>query len=266
MRDTLQNDGISQNNIQKIIEGITKKKAEEPAPKIAIIGECGVGKSSTINALFNAGLKVSHSEPCTHDPDARDYIMSNGKKITVYDMPGIGESISADRRIIEVYKKVYPKVDVIMWVIAAGDRQLAMMQHILLQIAREAGTRGLQQLFFAINKADIMSPNDWNARINMPSQEQLRYLRDFSETVSCRVREIIPAWTGEIPIYSAVKAYNLKGLLFSMLQAAPLSRAYILNENASLDDGMKHVDPTVRNVAYQLFAENQEGVSYGEYK
>jgi len=266
MRAVLQKDGVDQSIIQKMINEIVKKRAEEPAPKIAIIGQSGVGKSSTINALFNAGLPVSPSRPCTHDADAREYSLSTGKKITVYDMPGIGESISADRRIIEVYKKVYPKVDVIMWVIAAGDRQLAMMQHILLQIAREAGARGLQQLLFAINKADIMSPNDWNTRIDMPSQEQLRNLRDFSETVRSRVREIIPAWTDDIPIYSAINAYNLKELLFSMLQAAPLSRAHILNENSNLEDGMKHVDPTVRDVAYQLFAENQEGVSYGEYK
>ena len=152
MRAVLQKDGVDQSIIQKMINEIVKKRAEEPAPKIAIIGQSGVGKSSTINALFNAGLPVSPSRPCTHDADAREYSLSTGKKITVYDMPGIGESISADRRIIEVYKKVYPKVDVIMWVIAAGDRQLAMMQHILLQIAREAGARGLQQLLFAINK------------------------------------------------------------------------------------------------------------------
>jgi GTP-binding protein EngB required for normal cell division len=29
-------------------------------PRIALIGETGVGKSSTINGLFNAGCEVSH--------------------------------------------------------------------------------------------------------------------------------------------------------------------------------------------------------------
>jgi uncharacterized protein len=44
-----------------------RRLAEEidnaPPPTIAMIGLAGVGKSSTINALFNSGAPVSHYKP-----------------------------------------------------------------------------------------------------------------------------------------------------------------------------------------------------------
>jgi GTP-binding protein EngB required for normal cell division len=40
-------------------------------PKIALIGETGVGKSSTINALFNLGQEISHRPSSTCRASAR---------------------------------------------------------------------------------------------------------------------------------------------------------------------------------------------------
>jgi predicted GTPase len=266
MREQLTKEGVSSSEVEKLVAGVEQRYSNESEPQVAIIGECGVGKTSTINALFGAGMPVSHFEPCTKDAIGNRYQTPSGEFITVYDMPGIGESIQADRQIIDIYKKIYPQVDVIMWIVAAGDRQLAMMQHLLLQIAKETGSSGLQRLVFAINKADVMYPNDWNTRINLPSQEQSQYLQGFSNTVLQRIREIIPKWSGAIPVYSAIKAYNLKELLLTMLQASPKGRGHFLNARSNLDNPLRLVDdPAVKDVAYQMFAENRGGVSYGEH-
>ncbi len=264
MRSVLRSNGVAPDVIEKITIEMEKKRKDEPAPKIAIIGECGAGKTSTINALFNAGLPISHVEPCTKCAFEKQFITSSGKPITIVDLPGIGESISADSRIIEIYKKVYPTVDVLLWIVPAGNRQLTIMQHMLLQIKQITGRVGINRLVFAINKADIMYPVNWNNRINMPSDEQNQYLINFSETVRNRIREVIPNWKGNIPIYSAIKAYNLNELLLTMLEAAPKTRGYILSENSNLDDFMKYVDPNIRDTAYMLLSENENGVEFDE--
>lgn len=257
MRNVLQTKGVSSDVIEKMVEEIKKKKEEEPAPKIAIIGECGVGKTSTINALFNAGLAISHVEPCTQYTFEKRFTTSSGKSITIVDTPGIGESIHADARILEIYKTVYPTVDVILWIIAAGNRQLTIMQRMLLQIEKSSGKSGLNRMVFAINKSDLMYPMNWNNRINMPSNEQNHNLSSFSETVRKRIKEVIPSWEGRIPLYSALKAYNLKELLLTMLEAAPKKRGHILSESTDIDDFLKYVDPSIIETAYMLLSERK---------
>ena len=37
--------------------------------RIAVIGQTGVGKTSTVNALFNTNLPVSHFGSCTQEPE-----------------------------------------------------------------------------------------------------------------------------------------------------------------------------------------------------
>ena len=70
-------------------------------PTIAIIGFTGVGKSSTLNALFNAGQKTDDVRACTQEAKSfagnlEPYTGSKGI-VNIYDMPGLGESITNHR-------------------------------------------------------------------------------------------------------------------------------------------------------------------------
>ena len=58
------NPKASDQEIREVRQELEKRIRDAPPPSIAIVGEAGVGKSSTINALFNAGVPISHTRAC----------------------------------------------------------------------------------------------------------------------------------------------------------------------------------------------------------
>lgn len=95
--------------------------------KVAVLGQSGVGKSSTVNNLFGAKLKVSRTGEGTTEKNFVgyvDYELPDGSIITVADLPGYGRKASTD----ESYKKMYidalKDVDIILLIIQANDRAI----------------------------------------------------------------------------------------------------------------------------------------------
>ena len=118
LKGLLAKQGIDDSTIDSMMKQVEAKINEEPSPRIAFIGFTGVGKSTTLNALFNAGQPTSDIRACTQKEaeiigDVSKYTGSKGSVI-VYDMPGLGEDRDADKRHIETYKRVLPIVDLIV--------------------------------------------------------------------------------------------------------------------------------------------------------
>lgn len=95
--------------------------------KVAVLGQSGVGKSSTVNNLFGAKLKVSRTGEGTTEKNFIGYIdyeLPDGSVITVADLPGYGRKASTD----ESYKKMYidalKDVDIILLIIQANDKAI----------------------------------------------------------------------------------------------------------------------------------------------
>lgn len=192
---------------------------KEDLVRIAVIGESGVGKTSTINALFNTDLPVSHTGSCTQNPDPVQVTTEKGT-IEVIDMPGLFAGEKESIRHWETYRKVLPTVDCAIWVVSAGDRALEGMQRALEIIGKFPDSNILERIVFAINKAEHMYDEEWDNKVNLPSKVQSYYLEVFCETVRKAIVEKFPDWKGTIKYYSALKHFRLDELLEAMLLTA----------------------------------------------
>ena len=91
-------------------------------PKVGVFGKTGVGKSSLCNAVFGRDIfKISDVVACTRTP--QEMLLSIGNKgIKLLDVPGVGENEERDTEYRELYKKLLPELDLILWVLKGDDR------------------------------------------------------------------------------------------------------------------------------------------------
>lgn len=238
------NPGIPAEKFDQILQEVEKRVHNEPPPRIALIGDTGVGKSSTINALFNAGQATSNIEACTQTEAAIE-IHCQGGSIIVYDMPGLNESIATQERHLDTYRRVLAEVDVALWILDAQYRAVGAVQTaILTDIARIDSTLP-QRIVFALNKVDLVEPGQsaWHPHANIPSEEQERNIQGRIHDVGQKMKEAIPGWDGTVMGYSAQRRYNLPQLFVTMLEAVSKKRRWVLSSRRAIADFLELVDP-----------------------
>lgn len=115
---------------------LRKKFTEEcqRPPKVAFFGKTGVGKTTTINNLFNAQWKTSHTLVGTTHAQMKEFELSGGGRLMIVDLPGYGRSIAEDREYEKIYQDIIPSCDLIFLVIQADSRDLADDQEMIFKI------------------------------------------------------------------------------------------------------------------------------------
>ncbi|MGV9822963.1 GTPase family protein [Nocardia xishanensis] len=245
----LQNPHISEAQWAETEARLAERIKNVSPPTIALIGLSGVGKSSTINALFNAGAKVSHHEPCTRvaQPIVGDLYEYTGRKgnIIVYDMPGLGENLMADETHYETYSMVLPNVDVAIWVIDAPSRVISPIEVALRRLRAENGNALVDKIVFAANKIDRIDPGEeaWIRQANVPSKQQQRTIELYERFLRDALKNEVSSAEDSIVCYSAKRRYNLELLLEKVGMHAPDDRAWLLGRVADVADFREFVDP-----------------------
>src|SRR5260370_2509980 len=141
----------------KVLERIEEEKN---APlKVAIMGQTGVGKTSLVNALFNAQLKKGPVEPTTQEIMELEF-KKDGHKLSFYDLPGIGESKGKDIEYIRGYRQKLIESDVVLWAIHVDSRSFVYDLDALNKILKTADEQFEEHLFrkitFVLTKADLL--------------------------------------------------------------------------------------------------------------
>jgi hypothetical protein len=227
---------LSDDDIQKIQEAI---RGVTP-PSIGLIGVSGVGKSSTINAMFKTSLAISHTVACTKEFKTTEMTLKmtsgdmSGNKINlqVIDAPGLGEDIFLDPTYIGMYHKHLPKCDVILWVLSARNRAMALDQKYLDEFKEFH-----KKIVFGVNQIDLVHPMNWNHKINLPSVEMENNLKEISDDRAKKLSSVTKTDVKVVP-YSATYGFNLEKLFKVLIQTISEDRRWIFGglKNFSYQD------------------------------
>ncbi|ECN6753445.1 GTPase family protein [Salmonella enterica subsp. enterica serovar Newport] len=182
-------------------------------PVIGIMGKSGAGKSSLCNTLFHGEVSpVSDVNACTRD--ALHFRLRNGRhSLLLIDLPGVGESGQRDQEYRALYRRMLPQMDLVMWVIKADDRALAVDE----QFWHDVMQPYQQQVLFVLNQADKIEPcHEWDTATGSPSPQQ-------QENLKAKQAAIISMFKPHHPVcvVSACSGWGIEEMVATMMRCLP---------------------------------------------
>jgi predicted GTPase len=214
-----------------VLRRAIRQEMAERLPTIGMIGVSGVGKSSTINSMFKTDFPTSDTVACTKrfQYEEVELSFSSGEAkgsralLRVVDAPGLGEHIDRDAEYLAQYREHLPRCDVIIWILAARNRGLALDQGYLRELASFH-----DPMVFGLNQVDLVEPMNWHPVANGPSPEQEANLERILEDRADKLAQVLGRPVTVIP-YSAKVRYNLQAFFTAIVDACPEDRRWIFS-------------------------------------
>ncbi|HAO9126988.1 TPA: GTPase family protein [Escherichia coli] len=160
--------GLPQWVSDNVLQQIAQLSSYEPT--IGIMGKTGAGKSSLCNALFAGEVSpVSDLAACTREP-LHLHLQLGERVMTIVDLPGVGESSARDTEYAALYREQLPRLDLILWLIKADDRALAVDEHFYHQVIGEAYRH---KVLFVISQADKVEPANGSSQLSTEQKQNI---------------------------------------------------------------------------------------------
>lgn len=248
---------------KEILRQVVAGEIWDRPPTIGVVGVSGVGKSSTINALFRSELETSDTVACTKSfwtldveleltderlealaSPVRTRLAGARAPLHVIDAPGLGEDRARDPEYLDQYRDHLAECDVILWIMAARNRAVALDQQYLSQLGEFH-----DQMVFGINQVDLVEPRDWHPVLNGPSDAQTSNIAEITQDRRRRIESVLKRKITMVP-YSATVRHDLQHLFTALVARCPPHRAWIF----SLLKGFRHDDFLATDIRKHLAA------------
>ncbi|HFU1239121.1 GTPase family protein [Citrobacter braakii] len=153
---------------ERILQQINQLIHYEPV--IGIMGKTGAGKSSLCNALFAGAVSpVSDVAACTRE-SLRFRLQVGERFMTIVDLPGVGESGVRDTEYTALYREQLPRLDLVLWLIKADDRALAVDEHFYRQVIGEPYQH---KVLFVISQSDKAEPTSGGNTLSTEQKQNI---------------------------------------------------------------------------------------------
>lgn len=226
-------------------------KASSRKINLMLVGASGAGKSSTINALFDMSVaKVGVGA----DPETKEITKFDLGNLTIWDTPGLGDGVKADKaHVKQIVKKLSEKdgngnllIDLVLVVLDASSKDLAVSYDVINNtLIPVLGKNNAHRILIGLNQSDLaMKGRNWDYVQNAPNQILQDFLSEKSDSVKRRIQEATGV-TVEPVCYCAgytdgsekQEPYNLSKLLYYILMAVPSQKRLLLADkiNAATD-------------------------------
>ncbi|PAT30972.1 hypothetical protein CLI92_00145 [Vandammella animalimorsus] len=186
--------GASKKALQMVLEKIRNTKIN-----LLIVGGTGVGKSSTINAIFSMDCaKVGRGTT----PETNEIACYELNNMVLWDTPGLGDSTQKDNiykeqiknKLLEKDKNGNFLIDLVLLLIDGGSRDYSSAYTLINEIiapnlgSKEEGCE--KRLLVAINQADMaMKGRNWDYSKSEPNEELKKFLDEKVATTKSRIKE-----------------------------------------------------------------------------
>ncbi len=243
-------------------EKINKKLTEmlKYVPKIGVFGKTGAGKSSLCNALFGKEIcPVSDVEACTREP--KDVLLSLGghKGITLLDVPGVGENKERDEEYSELYQKLLPELDLVLWVLKGDERAYSVDIKFYQEIVKPHIKQG-KPFIIVLNQIDKVEPyREWDINLRKPSQKQSENINkkviDVANNFSIKQSLIVPV--------SAEEKYGLTKLVDEIIFSLPDEKKISIAREVVSENLSSEAKAEVKGSITRVIERTIEGASKG---
>ena len=232
-----------------------------------ITGATGCGKSSTINALFNAEkAKVGVGV----DPETMDIQKYELENLILWDSPGLGDGKEADNRHAKnIIKKLNERdengnllIDLVLVILDGSSRDLCTSYELINSvIIPNLGEDKENRILVAINQADVaMKGHYWNHQENKPEPRLVEFLEEKVTSVKRRIKE--GTGVDVDPIYYCAgfkeegkeqnKPYNLSKLLYYIIKFTPKQKRLAYIENINQNQEMWKDNDDLKNYSEEI--------------
>ena len=285
MQNDIMSSNLSEEAKNKMLKNVMRMK--EQKVNIMITGATGSGKSSTINAMFDAEVtKVGVGV----DPETMEIEKYELDNLVLWDTPGLGDGKEADNRhaknIIDKLNAVDADgnalIDLVLVILDGGSRDLGTSYELINNvIIPNLGKDKANRILVAINQADMaMKGRNWDYDKNEPNDTLKEFLEDKVVSVKNRVYEATGVRIE--PIYYSAgytengrlqdRPYNLSKLLYYIVKATPSEKRVIyannINSNAEMwkddDDLLDYNRETKKSIFDSITSCAAKGADIGE--